>query len=61
MLHQPLLPSILIIGVITAVLSAGGLFAGRRFGAMLGVRLDATGGIVLVVIGCKILIQHLTT
>jgi len=36
MLHQPLLPSILIIGVTAAVLSASGLFAGRRFGAMLG-------------------------
>jgi putative Mn2+ efflux pump MntP len=60
MLNAPLLTSIAVIGVVTALLSALGLFAGRRFGAMLEQRLDAVGGVVLIGIGSKILVQHLT-
>lgn len=59
MLHAPFLLSLVTIGVTTAVLSALGLFAGRRFGAMLGQRLDIAGGLVLIGLGVKILVQHL--
>lgn len=59
MLHAPFLTSIVVIGVVTAVSSAAGLFAGRHFGAFLGKRLDAIGGLVLIGIGTKILVQHL--
>lgn len=58
-LDAPLLLSIVTIGVTTAVLSAIGLFAGRRFGAVLGQRLDIFGGVVLVGLGLKILYEHL--
>jgi putative Mn2+ efflux pump MntP len=60
MVNAPMITSIGVIGIVTALLSAGGLFAGRRFGAMLGKRLDALGGLVLIGIGSKVLIQHLT-
>ena len=59
MLGAPLLLSLLTIGVTTALLSAAGLFAGRRFGALLGKRLDAAGGLVLIGLGTKILVEHL--
>ena len=59
MLGAPLVMSLVTIGVTTAVLSAVGLFAGRRFGALLGKRLDAFGGLVLIGLGVRILIQHL--
>lgn len=59
MLGAPLLLSLATIGVVTAVLSSLGLFAGRRFGAALGQRMDALGGIVLIGLGTKILLQHL--
>ncbi|WP_438017342.1 manganese efflux pump MntP family protein [Sorangium sp. So ce315] len=59
MLNAPLALSLVTIGITTAVLSAIGLFAGRRFGAMLGKRLDAAGGVVLIGLGVKILIEHL--
>lgn len=59
MLHAPFSTSVAVIGVVTALLSAAGLFAGRRFGAILGKRLDAAGGLVLIGIGGKILVQHL--
>jgi putative Mn2+ efflux pump MntP len=59
MLHAPFALSVVTIGVVTALLSAAGLFAGRRFGAMLGKRLDLAGGVVLIGLGFKILIDHL--
>jgi manganese efflux pump family protein len=60
MLGAPLLLSVITIGVTTAVLSALALFAGRRFGAVLGKRLDLVGGLVLIGLGLKILLEHLT-
>lgn len=60
MLDAPLVLSIGTIGITTAVLSVIGLFAGRRFGSALGRRLDVIGGVVLIGLGAKILIQHLT-
>ena len=59
MLGAPLLLSLVTIGVTTAVLSVAGLFAGRRFGARLGPRLDVAGGLLLIGLGTSILIQHL--
>jgi putative Mn2+ efflux pump MntP len=47
-----------VIGVTTALLTVVGLYAGRRFGAMFGPRLEILGGIVLVGIGAKILFDH---
>jgi putative Mn2+ efflux pump MntP len=59
MLNAPFVTSLLTIGITTAVLGAVGLFAGRRFGALLGKRLDVAGGLVLIGLGVRILIQHL--
>lgn len=58
-LGAPLLLSVVTIGVTTALLSAGGLLVGRRFGALLGKRLDIAGGLVLIGLGTKILVEHL--
>lgn len=57
LVHAPLLVSIVTIGIVTAVLSAAGLYAGRRFGAALGRRLDVLGGLVLIALGVKILLE----
>ena len=60
LMGAPLGVSLAAIGITTAALSALGLFAGHRFGAALGSRLDAVGGIVLIGLGLKTLIEHLT-
>lgn len=60
LMGAPLGVSLLTIGVTTATLSALGLFAGQRFGAALGSRLDAVGGIVLIGLGLKTLLEHLS-
>lgn len=59
MLNAPFALSLLTIGISTAVLSALGLFAGRRFGALLGPRLEGVGGVVLIGLGVKTLAEHL--
>jgi putative Mn2+ efflux pump MntP len=59
MLGAPMLMSLLVIGLTTAILSALSLAAGHHFGNRLGSRLDAFGGVVLMLLGTKILVQHL--
>lgn len=60
MLGAPLLSSCAVIAVVTGVASIAGLFAGRWAGAALGRRVDALGGLALIGIGTKILVEHLT-
>jgi len=59
-MKAPLGPSLAIIGVTTAVLSALGLLLGRRFAPSLGRRLDVVGGLMLIGLGTKILVEHLS-
>lgn len=58
MLKAPLALTLVTIGLTTAITSALGLYAGRRFGALLGRRLDAAGGLVLIGLGVKLLLEH---
>ena len=52
-------PSI-VIGAITFVISLAGTYIGKRFGDMFGKKIEILGGIVLIGIGVKILVEHLT-
>ena len=54
-----LLFSISIIGIITFVLSFLGVIIGNKFGDKLQNRAELAGGIVLIIIGLKILLEHL--
>jgi manganese efflux pump family protein len=56
----PPLVTLALIGVVTAVLSAVGYLAGRRLGSHLGERLEIIGGVALIAIGVKILVDHLS-
>lgn len=46
-------------GVITFSLSFFGVYIGGRFGHMLKHRVETLGGVILIVIGLKILLEHL--
>lgn len=48
-----------IIGVVTFLLTLVGVAVGNRFGNRYGQRAQVVGGIVLVLIGVKILLEHL--
>lgn len=50
----------LIIGVVTAGLTVIGMLIGSRLGALFGRWTEIVGGLVLIGIGVKILIQHVT-
>ena len=47
------------IGLITFIISVLGVIIGHRVGNKLGNKANILGGIVLILIGCKILLEHL--
>jgi len=50
---------IIIIGAVTFLLSFLGVFAGNKFGHFFENKIEIVGGIVLIGIGLKILVEHL--
>lgn len=49
----------LTIGVVTFLFSAFGVYFGNHFGRRIDLKLDLVGGLILIAIGTKILIEHL--
>ena len=58
-LQVAILPAVCFIGVVTFFLSAVGVKIGNVFGTRYKSRAELTGGIILVLMGIKILVQHL--
>lgn len=58
-LQVRIVPAALLIGVTTFCLSALGIYIGNRFGARYKSRAELAGGIILILIGVKILLEHL--
>ena len=58
-LRTPIVPAISIIGVVTFGLSVAGVAIGHRFGVKFKSKAEFAGGLVLVLIGLKILLEHL--
>ena len=58
-LQVSILPAAALIGCTTFVLSLAGVWTGRRFGSRLKDRATLAGGIILCLIGLKILLEHL--
>lgn len=52
-------PAVTLIGVVTFALSLAAVFVGARVGQRLGRWATLTGGVILVVIGLRILLSHL--
>ncbi len=50
---------VIIIGLVTFVLSYAGVLLGKRFGHLFENKMEIIGGLVLIGIGLKILLQHL--
>jgi manganese efflux pump family protein len=48
-----------VIGVVTGLISWLGIFLGNRLGQMFGKRMEMIGGIILLLIGIRILLAHL--
>ena len=58
-LNTPIIEAIVIIGVTTFALSIFGVFVGNFFGTKYKKKAEIAGGIILVLIGAKILLEHL--
>lgn len=59
MLDQHILLACAVIGTITLAMSAVGVLAGKVAGVLIGQRAEVGGGLVLIGLGTKILIEHL--
>jgi putative Mn2+ efflux pump MntP len=60
LIQVPVMLSILAIGIITLGLSALGLLAGYKLGEKFGKRMEIVGGLILLGIGIRILLTHLS-
>lgn len=58
-LQVKILPAVVLIGATTFALSLIGVVVGNVFGARYKSRAEMTGGIILILIGVKILMEHL--
>lgn len=58
-LKVSILPAITVIGFTTYILSFVGVFVGNYFGAKYKKKAEMAGGIILILIGAKILVEHL--
>ena len=58
-LSVKILPAAGLIGVTTFLLSAAGVYIGRFFGLRYKAKAELAGGIILILIGLKILLEHL--
>jgi putative Mn2+ efflux pump MntP len=58
LLGQPIAAACAVIGGITFLLSSAGVLLGGVCGVLLGRRAETAGGLVLIGLGCKILIEH---
>ena len=47
-----------VIGLVAAAFTATGMLLGRRIGALWGKRVEVLGGLILIGIGIKILVEH---
>ncbi len=50
---------IIVIGTITFLLSFLGVYVGKRFGHFFEKKIEIVGGVILIGIGVKILVEHL--
>jgi putative Mn2+ efflux pump MntP len=59
LLAGSLAAAVIIIGLVTFVLSYAGFYIGKRFGHFFETCIEAIGGLILIAIGTKILLEHL--
>lgn len=58
-LNIPILYPSIIIGIVACIMTALGMFFGERLGRIAGKRVEIVGGLILIGIGVKILIDHM--
>ena len=59
-INVPIMMPAIIIGIVTFVLSCAGVYIGNKSGHFFEKKIEALGGLILIGIGLKILIEHLS-
>jgi len=59
-LKIPILYPSIIIGVVAFIMTMIGMVFGEKLGGLMGKKVEMVGGIILIGIGVKILMEHLT-
>ncbi len=57
-LNFPIFISVILIGIITFIFSFCGVYVGKKFGSFLESKAEIAGGLILIGIGLKILLNH---
>jgi len=50
---------VIIIGLVAALMSILGIYLGNRLGQTFGKRMEVIGGLILVIIGIRVVISHM--
>lgn len=58
-LERPIVESVTIIGITTFIISIAGVYIGNFFGSKYKKKAELVGGIILVLIGVKVLCEHM--
>lgn len=58
-LNVSIIPAIIIIGITTFILCIAAVYIGKLFGSMIQKKAEIFGGIILILIGLKILLEHI--
>ncbi len=59
LLREPITTPVVVIGVVAFLLSLAGFYFGNKLGRIFEKRIQVIGGVVLIAIGIKILLEHL--
>jgi putative Mn2+ efflux pump MntP len=59
LLTSAIVLAVTLIGLVTFGLSFAGVYIGKRFGHFFESRIEVLGGVILIAIGAKILVEHL--
>jgi len=57
-LKLPLIPAILFIGTLTFFMSLSGVYIGRKTRKLIGPLAELAGGLILILLGIKIFLEH---
>jgi putative Mn2+ efflux pump MntP len=60
MLGASILAPAVVIGVVAAAFTVTGMMLGRRVGTVWGARVEVIGGLILIAIGIRIVVEHLS-
>lgn len=59
LVNRPIMMPAIVVGIITFIVSAFGVIFGCKVGRRYNLRINLIGGIILILIGCSILVEHL--